>query len=117
MAPLAAAYSGPPKFTLARSFTEWRADVPMLALILALAVWYLLSVAAVRQRGGRWGLGRTLTFIVLGLGFWAHPTPACPGFYEGAGFYARAPQTVLLVLVSQLYLALAELLHLLLQTS
>jgi len=37
MAPLATAYSGPPKLTLARAFTEWRVDIPMLVLILLLA--------------------------------------------------------------------------------
>ena len=50
MAPLATAYSGPPKLTLVRAFTEWRVDVPMLVLILLLAAWYLVSVRKVRRR-------------------------------------------------------------------
>ena len=37
MPSLATAYSGPPKLTLARAFTEWRGPVPMLVLILLLA--------------------------------------------------------------------------------
>jgi cytochrome c oxidase assembly factor CtaG len=108
MAPLATAYSGPPKLTLARTFTEWRVDVPMLVLILAVLAWYLASAAKVRRGGGQWGIGRTFAFVVLGLGFWAIATMAWPGVYESALFYARATQTVLLVLVSPLFLAMGK---------
>jgi cytochrome c oxidase assembly factor CtaG len=108
MASLAAAYSGPPKLTLARAFTEWRVDVPMLVLIGLLAAWYLVSARKVRRRGGQWGSGRTFAFIVLGLGFWVIATMAWPGAYEGVLFYARATQTVLLVLVSPLFLAMGK---------
>ena len=91
MAPLAtAAYSGPPKLTIARAFSEWRVDVPMLVLILLIAAWYLVSVRRVRASGGQWGTGRTFAFIVLGLGFWAIATMAWPGVYESVLFYARA---------------------------
>jgi cytochrome c oxidase assembly factor CtaG len=79
MAPLAAAYSGPPKFTLTRAFTEWRVDVPMLVLILLIAAWYLMSARRVRRSGGQWGTGRTFAFIVLGLGFWVIATLGWPG--------------------------------------
>src|SRR5487761_778494 len=115
MAPLATAYSGPPKLTLARAFTEWRVDVPMLVLILLLAAWYLASAAKVRRGGGQWGSGRTFAFIVLGLGFWAIATMAWPGVYESVLFYARATQTVLLVLVSPLFLAMGKPLTLLIE--
>jgi cytochrome c oxidase assembly factor CtaG len=108
MAPLATAYSGPPKLTLVRAFTEWRVDVPMLVLILLLAGWYLVSVRKVRQGGGRWGSGRTFAFIALGLGFWVIAVMAWPGVYESVLFYARATQTVLLVLVAPLFLALGK---------
>ena len=108
MAPLVAAYSGPPKFTVARAFTEWRVDIPMLVLILAIAAWYLLSVRRVRRAGGQWGNGRGFAFIVLGLGFWTIAVMAWPGAYENVLFYARATQTVLLVLVSPLFLAMGK---------
>jgi cytochrome c oxidase assembly factor CtaG len=108
MAPLAAAYSGPPKLTLDRAFTEWRADVPMLVLIALLAVWYLVSVRKVKAGGGQWRGGRTFAFVVLGLGFWAIATMAWPGAYENVLFYARATQTVLLVLMSPLFLAMGK---------
>src|SRR3984957_20080377 len=108
MASLATAYSGPPKLTLARAFTEWRVDVPMLVLILLLAAWYLVSVRRVRRAGGQWRGGRTFAFIVLGLGFWVIATMAWPGAYESVLFSARATQTVLLVLVVPLFLAMGK---------
>jgi len=116
MAPLATAYSGPPKLTLARAFTEWRVDLPMLVLIVAAAAWYLYSARKVRRGGGQWGTGRSFAFIVLGLGFWAIATMAWPGVYESVLFYARATQTVLLVLVAPLFLAMGKPLTLLIET-
>jgi cytochrome c oxidase assembly factor CtaG len=115
MAPLATAYSGPPKLTLARAFTEWRVDVPSLVLILVVLAWYVASVRKVRRSGGQWGTGRSFAFIVLGLGFAAIATMAWPGVYESALFYARATQTVLLVLVAPLFLAMGKPLTLLIE--
>jgi cytochrome c oxidase assembly factor CtaG len=115
MAPLATAYSGPPKLTLARAFTEWRVDLPMLVLIAAAGAWYLYSARKVRRGGGQWGTGRSFAFIVLGLGFWAIATMAWPGVYESVLFYARATQTVLLVLVAPLFLAMGKPLTLLIE--
>jgi len=115
MAPLATAYSGPPKLTLVRAFTEWRVDIPVLVLILVLAAWYLLSARTVRRNGGQWATGRTFAFIVLGLGFLAIATMAWPGAYQDVLFYARATQTVLLVLVTPLFLAMGKPLTLLLE--
>jgi cytochrome c oxidase assembly factor CtaG len=115
MAPLATAYSGPPKLTLARAFTEWRVDVPSLVLILVVLAWYVASVRKVRRSGGQWGAGRSFAFIVLGLGFAAIATMAWPGVYESALFYARATQTVLLVLVAPLFLAMGKPLTLLIE--
>ena len=117
MAPLAAAYSGPPKLTIGRAFTEWRIDVPMLVLILLIAAWYLMSARKVRRSGGQWGTGRTFAFIAGGLGFWAIATMAWPGVYESVLFYARATQTVLLVLVAPLFLAMGKPLTLLVEAS
>jgi cytochrome c oxidase assembly factor CtaG len=108
MAPLATAYSGPPKLTVATAFTQWRLDVPMLVLIVALGAWYLWSARKVRRDGGQWGSGRTFAFVVLGLGFLLIATMAWPGAYESVLFYARATQTVLLVLVVPLFLAMGK---------
>ena len=80
----------------------------MLVLIVALGAWYLVSVRKVRRQGGRWGIGRTFTFFVLGLGFWVIATMSWVGVYQSALFYARATQTVLLVLVAPLFLMMGK---------
>jgi cytochrome c oxidase assembly factor CtaG len=102
------AYSGPPKFTMTQAFTAWTVDVPMLVIIIALGAWYLVSVRKVRRQGGQWGIGRTFTFCVLGLGFWVIATMSWVGVYQSALFYARATQTVLLVLVAPLFLMMGK---------
>jgi cytochrome c oxidase assembly factor CtaG len=108
MAPLAAAYSGPPQLTNVTAVTQWRLDVPMLALIVVLGAWYLASARKARRGGAQWGSGRTFAFTVLGLGFLLIATMAWPGAYESVLFYARATQTVLLVLVVPLFLAMGK---------
>jgi cytochrome c oxidase assembly factor CtaG len=111
----AAGYTGPPKLTFGRALTGWTVDVPMLAAILLLALWYLASARKARTAGGRWGTGRAIAFCGLGLGFWAIATMSWVGVYSGVLFYARATQTVLLVLVVPLFLAMGKPLTLLIE--
>jgi len=80
----------------------------MLVLIVAIAAWYILSARTIRRRGERWGTGRTIAFLGLGLGFWVIATMSWVGVYQGALFYARATQTVLLVLVVPLFLMMGK---------
>jgi cytochrome c oxidase assembly factor CtaG len=108
MATLATAYSGPPKLTFATALTQWRLDVPVLVLIVALGAWYVASARKVTRGGAPWRSGRTVAFVGLGLGFLLIATMAWPGAYEGVLFYARATQTVLLVLVVPLFLAMGK---------
>jgi cytochrome c oxidase assembly factor CtaG len=84
-------------------------------LIALLGVWYLASARKVRRQGGQWGVGRAITFIGLGLGSWVIATMSWVGVYQDALFYARATQTVLLVLVSPLFLAMGKPLTLLIE--
>jgi len=90
-------------------------DVPMLVLIVLLAAWYLASARKVRAAGGSWGTGATIAFCGLGLGFWAIATMSWVGVYQDILFYARATQTVLLVLVVPLFLAMGKPLTLLIE--
>jgi cytochrome c oxidase assembly factor CtaG len=87
----------------------------MLVLILLLAVWYLASARRVRTAGGAWGTGATIAFCGLGLGFLAIATMSWVGVYQDVLFYARATQTVLLVLVVPLFLAMGKPLTLLIE--
>src|SRR5271165_5596909 len=95
---LASGYQGPPELTVARAFTQWTLDPWMLALVLILGGGYL--AAARRQRG--WPVARRIWFLGLGLGFLVIATMSWVGVYQPVLFYARAVQTVLLVLVVEL---------------
>jgi cytochrome c oxidase assembly factor CtaG len=108
MAALASGYTGPPELTLARAFSQWTADVPMIALVVVLGGCYLAGVARVRRGGGSWATGRVVAFCGLGLGMLVLATMSWIGVYQGVLFYARATQTVLLVLVVPLFLAMGK---------
>jgi cytochrome c oxidase assembly factor CtaG len=108
MAALASGYQGPPELTLARAFTEWTADLPMIALVVIVGGCYLAGVRRVRRRGGSWGTGRAVAFCGLGLGVLVLATMSWIGVYQGVLFYARAVQTVLLVLLVPLFLAMGK---------
>ena len=97
-------YHGPPELTVARAFTEWTLDPWMLALVLILGGGYL---AAVRGQPG-WPVARRIWFLGLGLGFLVIATMSFLGVYQGVLFYVRAVQTVLLVLVVPMFLALGR---------
>jgi cytochrome c oxidase assembly factor CtaG len=97
-------YHGPPELTVARAFTEWTLDPWMLALVLILGGGYL---AAVRRQAG-WPVARRIWFLGVGLGFLIVATMSWVGVYQSVLFYARAVQTVLLVLVVPLFLALGR---------
>src|SRR6266571_7936271 len=100
----AAAYHGPPALTVGRAFSEWTLDPWMLALVLILGGGYL--AAARRQRD--WPVARRICFLGLGLGFLVIATMSWVSVYQPVLFYARAVQTVLLVLVVPLFLALGR---------
>ena len=108
MASLAAGYTGPPQLTLGRVFTEWTADPAMIALVVVLGGCYLFAVRKIRRGGGQWGTGRVIAFCGLGLGFLVIATMSWVGVYQWVLFYPRAVQTVLLVLVVPLFLAMGK---------
>jgi cytochrome c oxidase assembly factor CtaG len=108
MPALASGYTGPPQLTFASAFTQWTADVPMIAFAVVLGGCYLAGVARVRRGGGSWGTGRAVAFCGLGLGFLVIATMSWIGVYQGVLFYARATQTVLLVLLVPLFLAMGK---------
>ncbi|MBV9093779.1 MAG: cytochrome c oxidase assembly protein [Streptosporangiaceae bacterium] len=104
---LASGYHGPPELTLSRAFTEWTLDPPMLALVLLLGGCYLAAEHKVR-RTGDWPAARRVWFCGLGLGFLVIATMSWVGVYQAVLFYARAVQTVLLVLAVPLFLVLGR---------
>jgi cytochrome c oxidase assembly factor CtaG len=105
----AAGYQGPPELTVARAFTSWTLDLPVLAAVLLAAALYLAGLRRMRRTGERWAPGRTAAFggglavIVIVIA-----TMSFLGVYQGVLFYARAVQTVLLLLAAPLCLALGR---------
>jgi cytochrome c oxidase assembly factor CtaG len=94
--------------TLGRAFTQWTADPVMIVLVVVLGGCYLLGTRKVRRAGEQWVVGRAIAFCGLGLGFLVIATMSWVGAYQGVLFYARAVQTVLLVLVVPLFLAMGR---------
>ncbi len=89
---------------MTRALTEWTLDPWMLALILLLGGAYLAGVHRIPD----WPVARPIWFCGLGLGFLIIATMSWVGVYQSVLFYARAVQTVLLVLVVPLFLALGR---------
>jgi cytochrome c oxidase assembly factor CtaG len=103
-----ASYHGPPELTLARAFTEWTLDGWALGFVLLLGGLYLAGVRRVRRSGTQWPRGRIVSFCGLGLGFCVIATMSWVGVYQPVLFYARAVQTILMLLVVPLFLALGR---------
>lgn len=104
----ASGYHGPPELTVARAFTSWTLDPWSLAAIALLGGLYLAAVRAVRRRGEPWPAGRGVLFCGLGLGVGVIATMSFVGVYQPVLFYIRAVQTILLLLVVPLFLALGR---------
>src|SRR5258708_29248752 len=105
---LAAAYHGPPELTVARALTEWTLDPWTLGFVLLLGGLYLSGARQVRRSGTPWPPGRTVAFCGLGLGFCVIATMSWVGVDQPVLFYARSVQTILLLLVAPLFLALGR---------
>jgi len=101
---VASGYHGPPELTVARAFTEWTFDPWMAALVVILGAGYLAGARRVRT----WPVARPIWFCGLGLGFLVIATMSFVGVYQPVLFYVRAVQTVLLVLLVPLFLALGR---------
>ena len=108
LAALASGYHGPPELTFARAFSSWQLDPWSLAAILALCALYVAGVIRVRRRGELWPLARIIAFCGLGLGFGVIATMSSVGVYQPVLFYMRSVQTILLLLVVPLFVALGR---------
>ncbi len=100
-------YHGPPELTLARAFTSWTLDLPMLVVALFAAGSYLGAARRVRRVGRSWPPCR-IVFAGLGLGLLILATMSWLGVYQNVLFWVRAVQTILLLLLVPLFLALGR---------
>lgn len=74
--------------------------------ILAGAAWYLLSVRALRRRGDAWPVGRTVSFIVGGLGTVALATEGPIAAYDTTLISVHMVQHMLLSMIAPIFFAL-----------
>lgn len=97
---------GLPDFTAGSVLTAARPElVPVLAVLLAAGV-YLLGVRRLTARGDTWRIGRTFSFVVLGLGTVAFATTSGLAAYDGSLFAPHMVQHMLLTMVAPVFLAL-----------
>ena len=101
------AYLGPPELTAARVLTEWTLDIPVLVAVLLAGGLYLAGMRRVR-RARPWPPGRAVAFYAGGLGTVIIATMSFVGVYQGVLFYIRSVQTILLLLVVPLFVALGR---------
>jgi cytochrome c oxidase assembly factor CtaG len=108
LAALASGYHGPPELTFARALASWRVDPWTLAAVVLLGAAYLIGARRARRLGMVWPASRTFTFCGLGLGFTVIATMSSIGVYQPILFYMRSVQTILLLLLVPLFLALGR---------
>jgi cytochrome c oxidase assembly factor CtaG len=116
LAAFASGYHGPPQLTFARAFTSWTLDPWSLAAVIVLGAAYLAGAHRIRRKGERWPAGRAVLFCGLGLGFGVIATMSSVGVYQPVLFYMRSVQTIILLLVVPLFLALGRPLTLIVAT-
>jgi cytochrome c oxidase assembly factor CtaG len=108
LAALASGYHGPPELTFARAVTSWRLDPWTLTAVVALGTAYVLGARRARRLGTTWPASRTFAFCGLGLPFAVVATMSSIGVYQPVLFYMRSVQTILLLLVVPLFIALGR---------
>ena len=107
-APLAAVgdTAAPPPFTVGAIFTQWSLISLVSLFLLVAAALYLYGVHRLRQRGDRWPVGRTVAFIVGGLGSIAAVTVTGIEAYDTTLISVHMVQHMVLSMVGPIFLAL-----------
>ena len=95
-----------PRFTFGTVFTGWSWQPVALVLTVWAAGVYLWGVATLRARGDRWPLGRTLAFVVLGMGSFYLATASGLGTYDDTLISVHMVQHMILSMLVPMALAL-----------
>ena len=115
-ATLLAHRDGLPEFGAWTVVTQARPQALPLLLVLVPAGLYLLGARRLRARGDRWPVGRSLSFLVGGLGTIAVATMSGLAAYDASLFSAHMVQHMLLAMVAPVFLALGAPITLALRT-
>jgi cytochrome c oxidase assembly factor CtaG len=105
-----------PRFTVGRVFTDWGIDPVPFVLAVWVAGLYLVGVAVLRRRGDRWPVGRTVSFVVLGMGSFLFATASGLARYDTTLLSVHMVQHMILSMVVPLSLALGAPITLALRT-
>ena len=97
---------GLPDFGAASVITQARPELLPLLLVLVPACLYAFAVRRLAARGDRWPVGRTLSFVVGGLGTIAVATMSGLAAYDESLFAVHMVQHMLLSMVAPVFLAL-----------
>lgn len=100
------ATGGLPPFGPLSVLTAARLEPVPLAVVLVLGGLYLWGVCRLRARGDAWPVGRTISFVALGLGSFALATLSGLGAYDEDLFSVHMVQHMLLAMVVPVFLAL-----------
>lgn len=95
-----------PRFTAGTFFTEWS----LVPVSLVITVWaaglYLMGVVSLRRRGDHWPVGRTLAFVVAGMGSFYVATSSGLAAYDTTLLSVHMVQHMVLSMLVPLSLAL-----------
>jgi cytochrome c oxidase assembly factor CtaG len=95
-----------PRFTAGEIFGQWSiAPIPFVITVWAAGL-YLYGVHVMRRRGDRWPVGRTLAFVVVGMGTFFFATMSGLAAYDTTLLSVHMVQHMLLSMVVPLALAL-----------
>jgi cytochrome c oxidase assembly factor CtaG len=104
------------RFSPGRVFTTWDLISPAALLILLTALIYVWGVVVLRRRGDDWPVGRTLSFVVVGLGSAAVATVSGLAAYDDTLLSVHMVQHMILSMLVPLALALGAPITLALRT-
>jgi cytochrome c oxidase assembly factor CtaG len=105
-----------PEFTLGRVFTETSLEPVPFVLTVWIAGLYLLGVVVLRRRGDHWPAGRTVSFVVVGMGLFWLATSSGLAAYDTTLLSVHMVQHMVLSMLVPLALALGAPITLALRT-
>jgi cytochrome c oxidase assembly factor CtaG len=95
-----------PRFTFGTVFTEWSlAPIPFVITVWVAGL-YLYGVHLLHRRGDRWPVGRTISFVVLGMGAFYFATASGLGTYDLTLLSVHMVQHMILAMLVPMALAL-----------
>ncbi|HEY0775740.1 MAG TPA: cytochrome c oxidase assembly protein [Nocardioidaceae bacterium] len=95
-----------PRFTLSAVFSEWGIDPFLFVVTVWVTGLYLFGVWVLRQRGDAWPVGRTISFVVLGMGSFYFATSSGLAAYDTVLLSVHMVQHMVLSMAVPLFLAL-----------